>query len=83
MKQLKERIERGKLAHDAYKYIVKVFKNYRQEIIENLEKSKEISLQQGMAVMLKKIEQDILRDISQAEDALKQMKHLKENNKNI
>lgn len=80
MDKLKARIEKGHLAEKAYPYFMNELKRYRNEIIESLEKSKDVEYLQGMALMLKKIEQDILRDISQAEDAYKQQKLIKEKN---
>lgn len=80
MDNLKARIEKGRLAENAYPYFINEVKRYRSEIIESLEKSKDVEHLHGMALMLKKLEQDILRDISQAEDAYKQQKLIKEKN---
>lgn len=80
MDNLKARIEKGRLAEKAYPYFVNELKRYRSEIIEDLEKHKDVEYLHGMAFMLKRIEQDILRDISQAEDAFKHQKLIKEKN---
>ncbi len=68
---LKNRIEKGEKAILASEYILPLLKTYEQEIFVSLEKGENIRKLHGMAYIIKKIEDDIKRDISHGEDAKK------------
>lgn len=70
-KQLKKVIEKGEKAQSASEYIFELLDNYKKEILLFLEKGENIEKLHGMAYMIKKISDDIKRDISHAEDAKK------------
>lgn len=70
----KKRIQKGEQAETAAEYIMPILKSYRAEIMQNLEKGENIRKLQGMAYIIKKLEQDILRDISHKNDAKIMMK---------
>lgn len=72
----KKRIQMGEQAETAAEYIMPILKSYRAEIMQNLEKGENIRKLQGMAYIIKKLEQDILRDISHKNDAKIMMKKI-------
>lgn len=67
---LKKRIAKGNTAENAKEYIFSLLENYRAEIMQSLEKGENIIKLHGMAYIIKKIEQDILKDISHKDDAV-------------
>ncbi len=74
MQLLKNRIEKGERAEKAKEYIFKLLEKYKSEIMQNLEKGEHIRKLHGMAHIIKKIEQDILKDIAHKDDAVVMMK---------
>lgn len=70
-KIFKSRIEKGEKATLAAQYILPLLKTYEKEIFVSLEKGESIGKLHGMAYIIKKIEDDIKRDISHGEDAKK------------
>ena len=68
---LKSRIEKGEKAFCAAEYILPLLKTYEKEILLSLEKGENIRKLHGMAYIIKKIDDDIKRDISHGEDAKK------------
>lgn len=68
---LKSRIAKGEKAHLAAEYILPLLKTYEKEIFISLEKGENIRKLHGMAYIIKKIDDDIKRDISHGEDAKK------------
>ena len=66
----KKRIQKGEQAETAAEYIMPILESYRTEIMQNLEKGENIRKLQGMAYIIKKLEQDILKDISHKDDAV-------------
>ncbi len=70
---LKSRIEKGEKALLAAEYILPLLKTYEKEIFMSLEKGENIRKLHGMAYILKKIDDDIKRDISHGEDAKKML----------
>ena len=71
MKQLKKRISKGEKAMHASGYILPLLESYSHEIFLSLEKGENLARLHGMAYIIKKIKDDIKRDISHAEDAKK------------
>lgn len=74
MDDLRKTVEKGRDAESAEKYIACLIKEYREDILKQLERGDQPVLMQGMAVMLKRLEQDIRRDIAHGIDAQKQIK---------
>lgn len=70
---LKNRIAKGEKAYLAAEYILPLLKAYEQEILLSLEKGENIRKLHGMAYIIKKIDNDIKRDISHGEDAKKML----------
>lgn len=70
---LKSRIEKDEKAILAAEYILPLLKTYEKEIFMSLEKGENIRKLHGMAYILKKIDDDIKRDISHGEDAKKML----------
>lgn len=70
---LKSRISKGEKAYYASAYILPLLKTYEKEILLSLEKGENIRKLHGMAYIIKKINDDIKRDISHGEDAKKMM----------
>lgn len=68
---LKIRIEKGEKAFHVAEYILPLLKTYEKEILLSLEKGENIRKLHGMAYIIKKIDDDIKRDISHGEDAKK------------
>ncbi len=66
---LKKRVDKAMKAGMAETYIMPLLKQYKKEIFENLERGQNIEKLHGMAFIIKRIEQDILKDISHGEDA--------------
>ena len=64
---LKSRIEKGEKAIHAAEYILPLLKTYEKEIFVSLEKGENIRKLHGMAYIIKKIDDDIKRDISHGE----------------
>ena len=73
MKQLRKRISKGEKAMQASGYILPLLESYSHEIFLSLEKGENLARLHGIAYIIKKIKDDIKRDISQAEDAKKMM----------
>lgn len=67
---LKKRIAKGNMAEKAKDYIFSLLENYKLDIMQSLEKGENIRKLHGMAYIIKKIEQDILKDISHKDDAV-------------
>ncbi|MDE7315370.1 MAG: hypothetical protein K2N11_06670 [Mucispirillum sp.] len=68
---LKSRIKKGEKALLAAEYLLPLLKTYEKEILLFLEKGENIRKLHGMAYIIKKIDDDIKRDISHGEDAKK------------
>lgn len=67
---LKKRIAKGQMAENAKEYVFCLLENYKKEIMQSLEKGENIRKLHGMAYIIKKIEQDIIKDISHKDDAV-------------
>lgn len=67
---LKKRIAKGVMAEKSKEYIFSLLDSYKGEIMQSLEKGENIRKLHGMAYIIKKLEQDILKDISHKEDAV-------------
>ena len=70
---LKSRIEKGEKAIHVAQYILPLLKTYEKQIFVSLEKGENIRKLHGMAYIIKKIDDDIKRDISHGEDAKKML----------
>ncbi len=78
IENLKKSAGIGFKASETYEYIKPLLNKYKTEIFKSLENCENIEKLHGMAFIMRKIENDILKDIAHGEDAFNLLK-----NKNI
>ncbi len=75
---IKDIINKGIMAETVEKYMQPVLKKYQKEILSSLEKGQNLEKLHGMAYIIKKLEQEILKDIAHKDDAVKTYQKNKE-----